>query len=97
MLTADQVTEFLKTLHNPRYCNADQTGPIILDGTFNNGPMEFYASPWDMMDYGKEIYQKAIDGAYGPIGPYQSPVEKPAKLIEKMDAREIFPPEKDLF
>lgn len=90
MLTADQITEFLKTFHNPRYSNPDHTGPIILDGVFNNGIMPFYASEWDMMEYGRETYRKAMDGEYGPIGPYEWPVEAPAKLIEKIDAKDLF-------
>ena len=91
MLTAEQVQEFLTTLRNPRYCNPDHTGPIVLDGTFNNGIMQFYASEWDMMEYGREVYRKAMDGEFGEIGPYEWPVEIPAQHIrQKVDAKDLF-------
>jgi hypothetical protein len=70
MLTAGQVEIYLKTLHNPRYINPEHTGAILFDGVFHNMPLSFYASPTDGMEYGRMIYAKAIEGAYGPIGEY---------------------------
>lgn len=70
MLTQNQVDIFLKTLHNPRYINAEKKGAIIFDGEFRGQLLEFYASPLDAMDYGREIYDRALAGEFGPIGDY---------------------------
>lgn len=67
MLTPEQVKEFLKTLHNPRYVNPDHTGAILLDGIFEGEIMPFFASPYDRMKYGRIAYAKAIVGRYGKI------------------------------
>jgi hypothetical protein len=70
MLTQTQVEKFLTTLHNPRWVEPNEQGPILLDGEFYGGKLEFFASPMDIMDYGREVYQKALDGYYGEIAPY---------------------------
>jgi hypothetical protein len=70
MLTPFQVGEFLKTLHNPRYINPERAGAILFDGIFHGQLLPFFASPTDSMEYGRMIYAKAIEGAYGPIGEY---------------------------
>lgn len=71
MLTPEQVKEFLKTLHNPRYINPDHTGAILLDGLFKGEILPFFASPFDKMSYGRIAYAKALVGAYGPIKEYE--------------------------
>lgn len=71
MLTQLQIGDFLKTLHNPRYINPEHTGAILLDGTYNGLRMEFYASPTDPMEYGRNTYKQAIEGHYGPIADYK--------------------------
>lgn len=71
MLTSDQVTVYLETLHNPRYINSDRTGAILLDGVFHGSILQFYASPNDAMDYGRMVYAKVIEGVYGPIKEYE--------------------------
>jgi hypothetical protein len=70
MLDPGQRDEFFKTLYNPQYVNPDHTGPIALIGIINGQKLLFYASPYDRMDYGREIYNKAIRGEYGEIGEY---------------------------
>jgi hypothetical protein len=70
MLTEAQVKEFLTTLHNPRYSNADHTGAIKLTGIIENEFMTFFASPYDKKLYGRIAYAKAISEAYGKIREY---------------------------
>jgi hypothetical protein len=71
MLTQLQVGEFLRTLRNPRYANENHEGAIALDGTYNGQTLVFFASPTDAMDYGRNIYQRAIDGDFGPIKDFE--------------------------
>jgi hypothetical protein len=70
MLTVEQRDEFLKTLHNPQYVNLNHIGPIALTGTINGQKLIFYASPYDTMEYGKDIYNRVIKGEYGEIGEF---------------------------
>jgi hypothetical protein len=70
MLDPGQRDAFLGTLHNPQYVNRDHVGPIALIGIIDGQKLLFYASPYDKMDYGREIYNKAIRGEYGEIGEY---------------------------
>lgn len=44
----------------------DDAGNII-------GPVPFTASPDDVEAHGREIYQKAIAGEFGPVGAYVAP------------------------
>ena len=67
MLTPEQITEFIKTLRNPRWIRPDKKGAILFDGTFRGGLLEFYASPIDAMDYGRKVYNDALLGKYGFI------------------------------
>jgi hypothetical protein len=83
MLTQLQIGDFLRTLHNPRYINPDHTGAILLDGNYNGLKMEFFASPTDPMDYGRNTYQLAIEGHYGPIADYTPPSEDLFEREEK--------------
>jgi hypothetical protein len=80
MMTTIEVGEFLRTLTNPRYATEDKNGAIALDGTYNGQTLIFYASPIDAMDYGRNIYKRAIDGNFGAIKEYE-PIEEP-KIIE---------------
>jgi hypothetical protein len=70
MLTVEQRDEFLKTLCNPQYVNPDHIGPIALTGTINGQKLIFYASPYDTMKYGKDIYDRVIKGEYGEISEF---------------------------
>jgi hypothetical protein len=67
MMTQLQIGEFLRTLKNPRYAEYNGDGSIVLDGTYNGMTLQFIASPNDAMDYGRNIYKRAIDGDFGPI------------------------------
>jgi|SRR5580698_2470686 hypothetical protein len=86
MLTPDQLSEFLDTLKNPRFCQPEEDGPILLEGTFRGGKMDFFASPTDAMDYGRSVWKKAIDGFYGPIAPYD-----PTTIVEAEQNAPIAP------
>jgi hypothetical protein len=88
MMTQLQVGEFLRTLTNPRYTEANHQGSIVLDGIYNGQILPFYASPIDAMEYGRNIYERAINGDFGPIGDYVQvtlPEELPDPKIPQMD------------
>lgn len=72
MLTTQQRDTFLESLHEPHYMDKEHKGPILLYGDIGGQKIAFWASPNDSMDYGREIYQKCLDGFYGEIedGPY---------------------------
>jgi hypothetical protein len=76
MMTLEQRDEFLGTLYDPRYVNADHTGAIALTGISGGQKMLFYASPNDPMEYGRKIYERVIKGEYGEILPYEPKKEK---------------------
>jgi len=82
MLTQLQVGELLKTLKDPHYAEPGENSSVVLYGEFNGYTIPFIASPKDMMDYGRNIYQRAIDGDYGPIKSYNknNPMSKPETL-----------------
>jgi hypothetical protein len=71
MMTQLQVGEFLRTLTNPRYADPSHQGSIVLDGIYNGQILPFYASPTDAMEYGRNIYERAISGDFGPIKEYE--------------------------
>jgi hypothetical protein len=73
----ERVTNLMRTLKNPRYSRPDHSGPIQLDAVLDGQQVVFWASPIDLMDYGREIYRKCIDGDYGNIGSYIEPPEDP--------------------
>jgi hypothetical protein len=88
MMTQLQVGEFLRTLTNPRYADQSQQGSIVLDGIYNGQILPFYASPTDAMEYGRNIYRRAIDGDFGPIGDYEPvtlPVALPDPTVPQLD------------
>jgi hypothetical protein len=88
MMTQLQVGEFLRTLSNPRYVDKSHQGSIVLDGIYNGQILPFYASPIDAMEYGRNIYERAIGGDFGPIGEYEPitlPEELPDPKVPQLD------------
>jgi hypothetical protein len=88
MMTQLQVGEFLRTLRNPRYADKSHQGSIVLDGIYNGQILPFYASPIDVMEYGRNIYERAISGDFGPIGEYEPitlPEELPDPKVPQLD------------
>lgn len=72
----DEKTEaFLATLHSPRYTSADHDPslPFALTGVLNGVEVEFFASPGDVHDYGREVYDRVSAGELGEIGDYVEP------------------------
>jgi hypothetical protein len=59
------------TVKNPRWANAENTS-IDVDVFFIhlNEEVPFGASPNDIVAHGREIYQRCVDGEFGPIAPY---------------------------
>lgn len=80
MLTPPQVEQFLITLRNPRYYEPNERGPILLFGMFDGKELPFIASQTDPMEYGRKIYQKAVEGFYGKIGPFVPEEKKRSEL-----------------
>jgi hypothetical protein len=80
VMTTEYRDEFLGTLYDPHYVNADHTGPIALTGIFMEEKLTFYASPVDAMEYGRKIYERVIAGEYGEIQePISEPIENEAQ------------------
>lgn len=95
MLSGKTLDRFLESLKNPRWVEPEGRGPILLDGEINGGKVQFFASSIDGADYGREVYEKAINGHYGEIAPYSDATvaEINPHLLEVKNP----PPEKDLF
>jgi hypothetical protein len=91
VMTLEQRDEFLGTLFNPRYTNPEHEGPVLLDGIFNGQTIQFFASPFDMMEYGRKIHARVLAGEYGEIGPYEPPpeIEKPAIITEEPIRKDV--------
>ena len=55
---------------NPRYT---AQGDIDLEVTFDTiGEVAFTASPTDSEEYGRDLFQWATAGEFGPVAPYES-------------------------
>jgi hypothetical protein len=70
-----KVATFLSTLRDPRFTSKthDPTQPFVLTGVLNGQEVDFYASPTDPMDYGREIHRRVVAGELGEIGGYVAP------------------------
>ena len=59
-------------------------GGIMLFVTFEEvGEMEFYATPTDVEEHGREIYARADGGAFGEVVPYVEPVIVPVSITPR--------------
>lgn len=63
----------IKSATNPR---GTQWGGLLLDVTIEgiDGVKKFHAIPTDTEEHGRDLYQWAIDGEFGPVAPYVEPV-----------------------
>jgi hypothetical protein len=73
------------TAHTPRY-NAN--GSITLLATFPwlSEEVPFSASPNDSEAHGRELYQRAMNGEFGPIAPYVAPHVEPVDVKAQLTA-----------
>ena len=71
----DKLASFLSTLREPRYSSRDRDPkqPIVLYGELAGQEVVFYASPTDLMPYGRELHRRAAAGELGKIGDYLEP------------------------
>lgn len=72
------VLDMIDTLNNPRWAlpgTPTDLSAVALDCMQYGLPGVFIASPQDPEEYGVEIWNKAIAGEYGQIGPYVAPLE----------------------
>jgi hypothetical protein len=85
----EKLATFLSTLREPRYSSAahDPKQPIVLKGVLNGESVEFFASPTDAMDYGRELHRRAAVGELGRIGAYISPPERDTVKLLKAQAK----------
>tara|TARA_A100001515_G_scaffold127785_1_gene113654 strand:- start:127 stop:384 length:258 start_codon:yes stop_codon:yes gene_type:complete len=69
---------------NPRWMDKEKTCIVLeckfshyaeLGMTENNGYYEFGASPDDVEEHGRQIFEKAKAGDYGTVGDYVAPEE----------------------
>ena len=75
------------TAHTPQY-TAD--GSIILQAAFPwlDADVPFAASPNDPEAHGRELYQRAIAGEFGPIAEYVAPPPAPAVIPSAVSMRQ---------
>lgn len=64
------------TVRNPQYASADGQN-IYCSVTFPDHPhfkqtveLPFNAVPNDIEDHGREIYERAVTGEFGPVAPF---------------------------
>lgn len=69
------VDDIVSTFANPRYFVSDANYPVELDCISQGVPALWYATPEDIMDYGKDIYSRVVEEEWGPITPYIVPPE----------------------
>lgn len=64
-------TYTVESASSPQWANAERT-LIDLSVKFVefDAPMPFAASPNDTEPYGPDLFQRAVNGEYGPIGDY---------------------------
>jgi hypothetical protein len=79
------------TFSNPRYSTSNSKEHFLLDAIYKGEKIEFYASPTDVMEYGRDICARTKNGEFGTIGPYIPPPKEEVKihpLIERLNALE---------
>jgi hypothetical protein len=71
----ERAATFLSSLGRPRFSTVDHdpAQPIILIGVLDGKDTEFFASPTDVMPYGRELHRRAAAGELGEIGPFAPP------------------------
>lgn len=77
--------------HTPVWGNAAHT-IINLMVTFEwlSEEVEFTAASYDVEDYGRELFQRSIDGDFGEIGEYVEPPQSIGQLIAIEDAWKLY-------
>lgn len=63
----EKILALISSLRNPRYAEDSTVGSIEFDAVYDGQQVIFWASPIDLMEYGREIHRKALDGNYGEI------------------------------
>jgi len=59
----------ITSLKNPVWVNDEQINCIITLDVFGDEQLPFTASPHDVEEHGRIIFQELVDGRYGPIAP----------------------------
>lgn len=72
-------------LINPRSPRYNDAGSIILTMTISDTgeDVEYYAVSHDVEEFGRNLYQQAINGIFGVVSPYVPPVTAPDDLIKQ--------------
>lgn len=73
--------------HSPAWGNAERT-IVNLMATFEwlTEEVSFTATPYDTEDYGRELFQRSIDGDFGEITEYVEPPKSIGQMIAEEDA-----------
>jgi hypothetical protein len=73
-----KVATFLSTLREPRFTSEehDPKQPFVLKGVIDGKEVEFYASPNDPMDYGRELHRRVAAGELGQVGSFVAPLPR---------------------
>jgi hypothetical protein len=73
--------------HSPVWGNAERT-IVNLMVTFDwlDEEVEFTAAPYDVEEYGRELFQRSFDGDFGEIAEYVAPPQFIGQLVSAEDA-----------
>jgi hypothetical protein len=85
----DKIKEFLTTLKNPRWANESDDKVIEFDAVWDRQQVVFWASPHDVMEYGRDIHKQALKGDFGRVREFikskleEETQEKLKKFVEE--------------
>lgn len=71
----------LEYAKNPSY--SDEEGKcisLVVKWVEYNEEFPFGATPWDIEEYGRDLYQRAKAGEFGEIAPYSPPPPLPDSI-----------------
>ncbi|ECF0258976.1 hypothetical protein K2652_002284 [Salmonella enterica subsp. enterica serovar Agbeni] len=74
---------FFSNICNPVWADADMNHiDLTCDIDGSGKGLVFTATPDDVMEYGRELHQCALNGEYGEIADYVAPVTTDAPLLQ---------------
>ncbi|MEG2039678.1 MAG: hypothetical protein RR068_01015 [Hafnia sp.] len=83
------ITSF-SNIKNMNFVNEEQSAiNLIADIDGVGEELPFTANSTDVMDYGRELYQRAINGDFGEIVEYVAPVEVESKPLLKATGKTV--------
>jgi len=73
--------------HSPVWADAQHTiVNLLVTFEWLTEEVNFTATPYDVEDYGRELFQRSLDGDFGEIGEYVEPPQSIGQMIAIEDA-----------